>query len=58
MSEHSMIGEENLAAMRRIADGCVGKDWQAVLADLDPEVEKLGYYSDQEQALEAAGLAG
>ena len=58
MSEHSMIGEENLAAMRRIADGYDGKDWQAVLADLDPEVEKLGYSSDQAQALEAVGLAG
>jgi ketosteroid isomerase-like protein len=39
MSEHSTIREENLAAMRRIADGYDGKDWRAVLADLDPEVE-------------------
>jgi ketosteroid isomerase-like protein len=31
--------EENMAAMRRMTDAFDGKDWQAVLADLDPEVE-------------------
>lgn len=39
MSEESTTPDENLAAMRRIADAYDGKDWQAVLADLDPEME-------------------
>ena len=39
MSEESTTRDQNVAAMRRIADGYDGKDWQAVLADLDPEVE-------------------
>jgi ketosteroid isomerase-like protein len=33
------MSQENVEAMRRIADAYDGKDWQAVLADLDPEVE-------------------
>ena len=33
------MSQENVAAMRRIADAIEGKDWQAVLADLDPGVE-------------------
>ncbi len=33
------MSQENVAAMRRITDALDGKDWQAVLADLDPQVE-------------------
>ena len=33
------MSADNLAAMQRMAEAFDRKDWQAVLADLDPEVE-------------------
>jgi ketosteroid isomerase-like protein len=33
------MSQENLAAIGRIVDAINAKDWQAVLADLDPNVE-------------------
>jgi ketosteroid isomerase-like protein len=33
------MSQENLAAIARIVDAINAKDWQAVLADLDPNVE-------------------
>ena len=33
------MSEKNVEAMRRIVEATNRKDWQAVLADLDPEVE-------------------
>jgi ketosteroid isomerase-like protein len=39
MSEESTTAAENVAVMHRIADAYDRKDWQAILAHLDPEVE-------------------
>jgi hypothetical protein len=33
------MSQANVAAMQRIANAIDAKDWQAVLADLDPQVE-------------------